>query len=226
MLGVPFAERLPRTLDTVEILRRAWTGRRFSFQGQVYRYDDVRVTPPPAQEGGPPILLGGYVDAALARAGSIGDGHLTDFDDADHLRHAVALMEQGARDAGRDPGALHLSVMANAFVGSDPDAAWAAARPGVIHQFGAYEAWAADHDTPVHDSLEPSVEDEAATRAAGVWGTPADLVRGFRPVVEAHAGRTNFDLIVRLHYPGMGFEEAARAVEAFGAEAIPALKGA
>jgi probable F420-dependent oxidoreductase len=225
MLGVPLTERLPRTLDTVEILRRAWTGRRFSFEGRAYRYEDVRVTPPPAQDGGPPILLGGYVDASLTRAGAIGDGHITDFDDADHLRHAVSLMEHGARDTGRDPSTLHLAVMANAFVGDDPEGAWTAARAGVIHQFGAYEAWAADHDTPGHDSMEPSVADEDATRGAGIWGAPADLVRGFRPVVEAHAKRTNFDLIVRLHYPGMGFDEAARAVERFGAEVIPALKG-
>ncbi|MEO8425087.1 MAG: LLM class flavin-dependent oxidoreductase, partial [Actinomycetota bacterium] len=30
MFGVPFGERLARTVDTVEILRRAWTGERFS----------------------------------------------------------------------------------------------------------------------------------------------------------------------------------------------------
>lgn len=226
MLGIPLAERLPRTLDTVEILRRAWTGRRFSFEGRAYRYEDIRVTPPPAQDGGPPILLGGYVDAALTRAGSIGDGHLTDFDDAEHLRHAVHLMEDGARGAGRDPGALHLALMANAFIGADPDDAWATVRSGVIHQFGAYEAWAEDHDTPAHDSLEPSVADERVARAAGVWGTSADVVRAFRPLVEAHAGRANFDLIVRLHYPGMDFDTAARAVEVFGSEVIPALKGA
>src|SRR5205814_582880 len=47
MFGVPFGERLPRTLDTVEILRRAWTGERFSFDGRVFHYEDVRVTPPP-----------------------------------------------------------------------------------------------------------------------------------------------------------------------------------
>jgi len=225
MLDVPLAERLPRTLDTVEILRRAWTGQRFSYEGPAYHCADVRVTPAPAQEGGPPILIGGYVDAALTRAGAIGDGHLTDFDDEDHLRHAVGLMEQGAREAGRDPAALHLAVMANAFVGADPDDAWAAARYGVIHQFGSYEAWAAGHDTPAHDSLEASFDDEDAARATGVWGAPADLVRGFRPVVEAHAVRANFDLIVRLHYPGMDFDTAARAVETFGAQVIPALKG-
>ena len=64
------------------------------------------MTPPPARAGGPPILLGGYVDAALRRAGELGDGHITDADDLDHVRNAVSLMEQGAQDAGRDPGAF------------------------------------------------------------------------------------------------------------------------
>ncbi len=36
MFGVPFAERLARTVETVEILRRAWTGERFSFAGEVF----------------------------------------------------------------------------------------------------------------------------------------------------------------------------------------------
>jgi alkanesulfonate monooxygenase SsuD/methylene tetrahydromethanopterin reductase-like flavin-dependent oxidoreductase (luciferase family) len=49
-----------RTEETVEVLRRAWTGRRFSFEGRVLSCDRVRVTPPPARPGGPPIYLGGY----------------------------------------------------------------------------------------------------------------------------------------------------------------------
>ena len=60
-------KRLTRTIETVAILRQAWTGERFSHRGEVFELDRVRVTPPPAQPGGPPILLGGYVDAALRR---------------------------------------------------------------------------------------------------------------------------------------------------------------
>jgi alkanesulfonate monooxygenase SsuD/methylene tetrahydromethanopterin reductase-like flavin-dependent oxidoreductase (luciferase family) len=63
--GVPKAERVLRTVETVEILRRAWTGRRFSFEGRAFRHDRVRVTPPPAQRGGPPIYLGGYAERAF-----------------------------------------------------------------------------------------------------------------------------------------------------------------
>ena len=42
-----------------------------------------------------------------AARGRIGDGHITDADDLDAVRHAVALMEEGAREAGRDPSPAH-----------------------------------------------------------------------------------------------------------------------
>src|SRR5438105_1048122 len=52
MFGVPISERVRRTIETVEVLRRAWTGERFSYQGQVLSYDRVKVPPPAAADGG------------------------------------------------------------------------------------------------------------------------------------------------------------------------------
>jgi alkanesulfonate monooxygenase SsuD/methylene tetrahydromethanopterin reductase-like flavin-dependent oxidoreductase (luciferase family) len=225
MFGQPVGERLARTRETVEVLRLAAGGQRFSFHGSMFAYDRVRVTPPTAQTPGAPIILGGYTDAALRRAGAIGDGHITDADDADHIRHALALMEEGAREAGKDPAALHLVLMLNAWVvepGVDP---WAQIRGGAIHQLGMYEAWEADHDTPEHDSAEPSVADEATARKSVAGGTAEEVILRLRPIVEEFGRRANFDLVVRLHYPGMAFDEAARAVERFGESVIPALKG-
>jgi probable F420-dependent oxidoreductase len=225
MFGVPIEERVPRLVDTVAILRRAWTGERFSYEGAVLSCDRVRVTPPPARSGGPPILLGGYADAAIRRAGRIGDGHITDADDTGHVQHAVSLMDEAAREAGRDPSASHLALMVNAFVADGGQQAWDLARTGVLHQLGAYEAWDAGHDTPEHDSLETDGADEHAARRGTAAGTPEDVVHALRPLVAAHGTRKEFDLIVRLHYPGMPFDTAARAVELFGERVLPALKG-
>jgi probable F420-dependent oxidoreductase len=225
MFGVPFAERLARTVETVEILRRAWTGERFSFAGEVFTYDRVRVTPPPAQEHGPPILLGGYVEAAMRRAGRLGDGHITDADDLDAVRRAVTLMEQGAVEAGRDPSELMLALMQNAFVADDGVDAMALARDGVFHQLGTYTAWDEGDDTPAHDGLRPRGPTEDEIRASTPSGTPEEVAGALRPTVEALADRRTLDLIVRLHYPGMDLDTAARAVELFGERVIPALRG-
>jgi probable F420-dependent oxidoreductase len=225
MFGVPFAERRQRTVETVEILRRAWTGERFSFEGEVFRFDRVKVTPPAAQEGGPPILLGGHAEPAIRRAGQIADGHVSNADDLDAVRQAVAQMEEGARSAGHDPTALQLVLMQNAFVTDEGTDAWGLVRDGVMHQWGTYDAWDEEHDTPEHDALQPAQVDEAMARRSTPAGTPAEVAQALRPAVEAFGGRFEFELLVRLHFPGMGFDVAARAVELFGEQVIPALKG-
>jgi probable F420-dependent oxidoreductase len=223
MFGVPTAERVQRTIETVEVLRRAWTGRRFSFTGRSFRYDRVRVTPPPARPGGPPIWLGGYAEAAVRRAGRLGDGYLTDDAGVDEVRGYLRLAEQGVRDSGRDPRSLALGLLQNVFVARDGDA-WAIAREGVRHQLGAYEAWAKGHDTPDHDSMEPDTGEEEA-RALTPAGTPAEVARVLRRSVTAFGDRPELHLIVRLHYPGMDFATAARATELFAQEVLPALRG-
>jgi probable F420-dependent oxidoreductase len=225
MFGVPLAERVQRTEETIEICRRAWTGQRFSFEGRSFRYDRVKVTPPPARPGGPPIYLGGYAETAVHRAGRLADGYITDDAGIEQVRHALSLAEGGARDAGREARAFGLAVLQNAFVARDGDA-WTIARDGIAQQIGGYSAWGQGHDTPQHDSLEPIVEDEEDLRRWTPAGTPEEVARALRPLVNAFGDRADLHLIVRLHYPGMDFATAARAVELFAEEVIPALKGA
>jgi probable F420-dependent oxidoreductase len=224
MFGIPVHERLPRLIDTVEILRRAWTGERFSYAGAVLRYEAVRVTPPAAVRGGPPILLGGYVDAAVRRSGQLADGHITDsVDDPTRLGEIVALMDEGARAAGKDPRRLGLTLLQNVFVHEDADRAWEVVRDGVAHQHGVYESWADGHDTPGHDSLEPLLADPFSTRAGAIVGDPDVVAKALLPVVRAHADR-HLELVVRLHYPGMDFGSAAPAIELFATRVIPRLR--
>ena len=128
MLGIPIGERLQRTVETVEILRLAWTGERFTFEGEHFRYDGVRVAPPPARPGGPPIYLGGYTRAAARRAGAIGDGYIVDPEDLAAVRVAMSLADEAAREAGRDPARIGLALMVNAWVTTNADP-WEEIRP-------------------------------------------------------------------------------------------------
>ena len=184
----------------------------------------MKVTPPAARPGGPPIWLGGYAETAVRRAGRLGDGYITDDVGPEEVRRYLSIAERGAREAGRDERTLALALLQNVFVQRDGDA-WATARHGVQHQYGAYRAWDVGHDTPHHDSLEPSVEDEDELRASTIAGTPDEVVRALRPSVVAFGDRPEFHLIVRLHYPGMDFETASRAMELFATEVLPALEG-
>jgi hypothetical protein len=50
------------------------------------------------------------------------------------------------------------------------------------------------------------------------------VIAALRPKVEGLADGCTLDVIVRLHYPGMDLDAAARAVELFGERVIPALR--
>jgi probable F420-dependent oxidoreductase len=217
------AERGARTEETIEVLRRAWTGRRFSFEGRTLRYDRVKVTPQPARAGGPPILLGGYDRKAVIRAGRLADGYITDETGADEIRGNLALVDREATGVGRDPRSLSLVLLQNAFAWRDGDP-WPLIREGVVQQLGTYEAWGNDADTPGLDRLEPAVPSEDDLRLSTPAGTPEDVLAMLLPLVRAVDDR-GVHLVVRLHYPGMDLETAARAVELFAAEVLPALRG-
>jgi probable F420-dependent oxidoreductase len=223
MLRIPMEERLGRTVETVEILRLAWTGARFSFEGERFHYDRVRVAPPPFRPGGPPIYLGGYTRAAARRAGAIGDGYIVDPEDLTAVQDAMSLADDAAREAGRDPARIGLALMVNAWVTTNADP-WVEVRAGVGHQLGSYTAWAEGHDTPEHDSLEPTPLSEEELRTSTVAGAPDAVARELLRISAPFRDREELRLIVRLHYPGMELEAASRAMKLFANEVLPAIR--
>src|SRR5712692_916254 len=64
-----------RILDeALLVLRQLWTEPEKAFRGTFFRFENQSFGPPPAQYGGPPILIGGISEAALKRAATYGDG--------------------------------------------------------------------------------------------------------------------------------------------------------
>jgi probable F420-dependent oxidoreductase len=225
MFGVPLSERVARTVETIEILRRAWRGERFSFDGKVFSFDQVKVTPPPARSSGIPIYLGGSVDAAIRRAGRIGDGYIrTRSGGLEQMRADARLADEAAREAGKDPSAFGFAQLQNSFVWEDGDV-WEVVERGAAHQLGVYGGWAAGSDTPGKGFFVAPMDEETLHRMTPA-GTPAEVARALRPMAAAFGDRKEFHLIVRLHYPGMDFDTASRAIELFGEKVLPALKGA
>jgi alkanesulfonate monooxygenase SsuD/methylene tetrahydromethanopterin reductase-like flavin-dependent oxidoreductase (luciferase family) len=63
--GIDRTQRRSRTLEGVEVLRRAWSGERFTHRGTHWTFEDVQVWPRPVQPGGPPLWM-----AAMTAAGA------------------------------------------------------------------------------------------------------------------------------------------------------------
>ena len=71
---VPLEESRPRYEEAIEILERAWTMDKFSYEGKFYNVKDVTVVPKPVQKPYPPLYTGGTSDITYQMAGERGWG--------------------------------------------------------------------------------------------------------------------------------------------------------
>ncbi len=76
-LGVPARERGARTDEYLRVMRHLWShDAPTSFEGTFVSFHDVQLATRPFTRGGPPVLVGGNSDAALARTARLADGWL------------------------------------------------------------------------------------------------------------------------------------------------------
>lgn len=108
--GFPFTDRGRRTDEFIAAMRALWTDREATFDGNWVHFDRVYCEPKPARPGGPPIIIGGHSEAAAIRAGWLGDGMFALVPGPDAAAELRGRMETAARDAGRDPSTLELTV--------------------------------------------------------------------------------------------------------------------
>jgi probable F420-dependent oxidoreductase len=165
----PFEQRGPVTDEYLALLRRVWTEDPVSFEGRYWRLPPVHALPKPAQRGGIPIWVGGHTEAALRRAGALGDGwHPIGLRPPamllpDEYAARAKQVQTYAQQAGRDPAAVTLSFRAPMEVRSPRDKAPGGDRPlfqgtaaQVAEDLRRYQAAGVTHVVfdPVHPDLK------------------------------------------------------------------------
>ncbi|MBM3346372.1 MAG: TIGR03619 family F420-dependent LLM class oxidoreductase [Betaproteobacteria bacterium] len=94
--------------EWIRIMRTCWTARRPEFAGEHYAFGPIHFSPQPKQPI--PIWVGGNSEAALRRAGRLGDGWLGTRVGAAEIAPALAHIRAAAEAAGRDPAKLTIAV--------------------------------------------------------------------------------------------------------------------
>jgi probable F420-dependent oxidoreductase len=109
--GVPFARRGARMDEYLRCLTALWTQDPVEFAGEFYTVPRSHMAPRPVQRPHPPLLLGGTAAPALRRAGRLAQGWIASSrHDPAGLGPSIALVREGAREAGRDPDTLQIVV--------------------------------------------------------------------------------------------------------------------
>ncbi len=116
-VGVDFKGRGKVMDQNLEILKRLWEEDMVSGDYPPHALRNAVQSPKPVQRPRPPILIGGYVDAALRRAATKGDGWLTYCYTAESFARSWEKVRRFADAAGRDPDTLNATNQLPIVVG-------------------------------------------------------------------------------------------------------------
>jgi len=225
MFGVPMSRRGPRMTETVEILRRAWTGERFSYRGEIFTFDEVRVRPASVRAGGIPIWLGGYAKPAVLRAARLADGHLVGRGSPDLVHGAARYLEEILDPA--DPSftfAMNLAV-----VGDEPSAEGASARTAFARQQRSYERVQTDTDVYADRltiSAGPELDLGEIEAYFQVLGDTAALIGGITDTLAANSRWSRLHVALRAFFPDEELEKVLRRVRYLGETVLPGVRRA
>ncbi|MBT3536760.1 MAG: LLM class flavin-dependent oxidoreductase [Rhodospirillaceae bacterium] len=187
-LGVPMNRRVAVFRESVSVLRGLLRGEPVSRDGTYFPMTDAIIRPAAPT----PILIGGIVEAAICRAGELGDGWIMGpFGSPEDFQKGWQIAADGARAAGKNPDDLTAGRLL--YVAVDDDRAKARA----------------DLTRFLHGYYGPGFDVEKH----GIFGPPGEVTARLREQVDA--GITHLMLGVpnldRLHLRRLA-EEVAPAL--------------
>ena len=215
--GIPMQHRAAMFEEGVEIIRKCWSGERFSFHGTHYTLEDLQIRPRPFQTPAPPLWIGASVPAAVRRAGRMGDAFVaTPSTTLPQTLRLVDIYRQAAEDAGRQPRVV---LMRDAWVASSRAEAEAVYGPEVMTAYRYYweNQLAEFQDIPADTPF--SLENLAQDRL--VLGEPETCIREFHRWQEATGADYCLLRLRHAHSGGPAHAKILDAITLFGDRVMP-----
>lgn len=195
--GVPHRERGARVDEGIEVLRTLWRDTPAAFAGRFTRFEGVSIDPKPVQPGGPPVWIGGRSDAALARAGRVGDGWVSYVVTPERYRQSLEKIQAAA--GGRSLERFQRAHLTFITVGPDRETARA--------------AWVRRLSERYNQDFGPLVD------RYGIVGTPDQCAERLAQFVEAGC---RYFILNPIGDPA----DDGRQVETIAADVLPRLRSA
>jgi alkanesulfonate monooxygenase SsuD/methylene tetrahydromethanopterin reductase-like flavin-dependent oxidoreductase (luciferase family) len=167
-----------RFRENLEIVLRAWTEERVSYDGEFFQVDGVEVLPKPLQQPHPPVWVAASSGGAIAWAGEQGHSILMD----PHSSHAeigskLVGYRRALRNAGHDFGRRIIPMARLIAVAPTDDEAREVARRGAEWTVTAYAS--PDRMAAIMGSKPPPKADDPIERYVNeviIHGSPAKVI--------------------------------------------------
>ena len=214
--GVPRAERLGRTLETIEILKRAWTGERFSFEGKYFKFRDARVLPRPVSQPHPELLWGAGAAKAIRRGAELDMSFA-----CVGGRKEIGIYVEALKARGKDPARYSIVNSRVVYVADSEEQAWRDTQGALMYQAELYGKWLSAAAGTTDQSKVLIRPDPQRLRKTSVLGTASEVRAKLEAILES---TPMTELITVMQLPGLDPAKARRSLDRFGAEVLPHLK--
>jgi alkanesulfonate monooxygenase SsuD/methylene tetrahydromethanopterin reductase-like flavin-dependent oxidoreductase (luciferase family) len=218
--GITMQERVPRFLESLEVIKLLWTQDDVAFQGRYYSLPSVRSTIRTVQQPHPPIWMAANQAVAVRRCGALGhtwvmNPHVT----LEVLRNQLGVYRAALAENGHGMPA-ELPLLREAWLAPSREQAWAEAAPYLARKYAVYTDWGQDKAVPTDQTFDRPLEDLARDRF--IIGTPDDFLTQARRYADELGVTT---LLLRVQWPGMPRQQVLDQIRLIGESVLPGLRG-
>jgi alkanesulfonate monooxygenase SsuD/methylene tetrahydromethanopterin reductase-like flavin-dependent oxidoreductase (luciferase family) len=219
--GIEAKERVPRFLESLEVIERLWTEDEVTHRGRFFQLTGARSLLRPVQKPRPPIWFAANNDGAVERAARMADAWVVNpHAKLEVLTRQMTVYRKALAKAGK-PFPAEMPIIKELYVAPDRRAAIQECRPYLETKYKAYGAWGQDKALPQGDSFDLGFEELVRDRF--IIGDPDDCVREISRCADA-LGVNCF--IFRVQWPGMEQSKVLRTIALLADRVMPKLAGA
>lgn len=209
-VGSVLKQRPSRMKEGADILRAAFSGKPFSYQGKRFSVPEILVTPPPIRAGGPEIWAGAFVPEAIDRLAQFADGFLA-FGEG-----TIDVFLEACERHGRPPDERQINRTYWAIIDEDPERAYASAGPHFVHMYNDYIRRDAYPHLEVFDDPQTALELGRQDGVLLVMDADAAVKAINRDIAKGAK-----DITLLTFQPGEDVDEVARRLQYISDHVIP-----
>jgi len=211
--GIDLKERRTRLTESLEVIRRLWSGEAVTFHGEHFHLDGVTSLPTPAQRPGPPILLGADSVKTVARVPELADHWIASRRHSkSFLREALPAYKAALERRGRPYRGLF--IFRDLCIADTSREAEERIREGYERRYRRYQQWGQPGE-------RYDLKFDELKRDRLIIGSPAEVAEQVLSYHEEFGAEVMWFMV---DWPGMEPRFTLETIERFGKEVIPEIK--
>src|SRR6202012_5258795 len=204
--------------EAIEVLLRAWTSEeRFSHHGENWRFNDIVVEPPTAQNPRPPVWMGAGSERSIRNVAERGFNLLLgQYAAPDDVAHSIAVFRSAVEAGGRAFDPMQVGITRAFFVADNDEERDSALERRLQNRMRQLKL-ATRPDGTVHGGPDRATGDPRAINAnSAIYGNPDEIARKLEALQQVGVG------YVLVNGGGSGGGERGRqSMRRFAREVMP-----